>query len=138
MLSPDRVPKGLLLCSCRHVVRGQIHESREALVRALCVLEGIADLAVLCVNNAGTLTEYQSRRRRLCRGSHAKFSRNLSENQGPWRWIKLVSCGEGDHPHNVSLDQTQLNTTLAPELREQFNSVKVDIFGPRRETMARP
>ena len=86
----------------------------------------MANASVICTDKTGTLTQNAMSVVAGSVGIHAKFVRSLDENaarSNAEEREKSDSGAEGRrrHPHDFSLDQASLNTTLSPELQELFN-----------------
>ncbi|KAF7372025.1 Calcium-transporting ATPase [Mycena venus] len=88
------------------------------LVRILGSCETMANASVVCTDKTGTLTQNVMTVVAGSVGIHAKFVRHLEAN---------TSCTDADerdvrkHVNDFSLDLSQLNTVLSPQLRELFN-----------------
>ncbi|CAK5269233.1 unnamed protein product [Mycena citricolor] len=85
------------------------------LVRILGSCEIMANASVICTDKTGTLTQNVMRVVAGSVGINAKFVRRLEENSA------RENTGERKHPNDFSLDQSQLNTVVSPQLRELFN-----------------
>lgn len=88
------------------------------LVRILGSCETMANATVVCTDKTGTLTQNSMTVVAGSVGIHAKFVRHLEDNQAR---TNVDESGVRKHPDDFSLDQSQLNTALSPQLRELFN-----------------
>ncbi|KAJ7727318.1 Ca-transporting ATPase [Mycena maculata] len=88
------------------------------LVRILGSCETMANASVVCTDKTGTLTQNAMTVVAGSVGIHAKFVRHLEENEAR---TNVDEPGVRKHSDDFSLDLTQLNTALSPQLRELFN-----------------
>ncbi|KAG7444251.1 calcium-translocating P-type ATPase [Guyanagaster necrorhizus] len=90
------------------------------LVRVLGSCETMANASVVCTDKTGTLTQNVMTVVAGSVGVHAKFVRQLEENQTRTN-VGEEEPGHRKHPHDFSIDQSQLNDTMTPALRSLFN-----------------
>ncbi|KAJ7592992.1 Ca-transporting ATPase [Mycena floridula] len=88
------------------------------LVRVLGSCETMANASVVCTDKTGTLTQNVMTVVAGSVGIHAKFVRKLDENQSR---TNADEAGSRKHVDDFSLDQSQLNTVLPPQLQTLFN-----------------
>ncbi|KAJ7052601.1 Ca-transporting ATPase [Mycena amicta] len=88
------------------------------LVRILGSCETMANASVVCTDKTGTLTQNSMTVVAGSVGIHAKFVHHLESNEARTNVDKDLSR---KHGQDFSLDQTQLNSALSPQLRELFN-----------------
>ncbi|KAJ7494644.1 Ca-transporting ATPase [Mycena galericulata] len=88
------------------------------LVRILGSCETMANASVVCTDKTGTLTQNVMTVVAGSVGIHAKFVRHLEDNGAR---TNVDEPGVRKHSKDFSLDQSQLNTALSPQLRELFN-----------------
>lgn len=90
------------------------------LVRVLGSCETMANASVVCTDKTGTLTQNVMTVVAGSVGIHAKFVQNLPENQ-----TRHNAGGDGHSERkfkeDFSLDQSQLNTVLSPQLQRLYN-----------------
>ena len=96
------------------------------LVRVLGSCETMANASVICTDKTGTLTQNAMTVVAGSVGIHAKFVRLLDENAERTNADETEKFGSGTtvsrkHHKDFSIDQSQLNTVLSPELRDLFN-----------------
>ena len=96
------------------------------LVRVLGSCETMANASVICTDKTGTLTQNAMTVVAGSVGIHAKFVRLLGENAERTNADETEKSGSGNnvsrkHHKDFSIDQSQLNTVLSPELRNLFN-----------------
>ncbi|KAJ7935352.1 hypothetical protein B0H13DRAFT_2227205 [Mycena leptocephala] len=115
------VPEGLPLAVTLALVFATKRMTYEKLlVRMLGSCETMANVSVVCTEKTGTLTQNVMTVVAGSVGIHANFVRHLESN---------VACintnaeepGVRKHSNSFSLDQSQLNTALSPQLRKLFN-----------------
>ncbi|KII89872.1 hypothetical protein PLICRDRAFT_40040 [Plicaturopsis crispa FD-325 SS-3] len=98
------------------------------LVRVLGSCETMANASVVCTDKTGTLTQNVMAVVAGSVGIHAKFVRNLEDNQTRTNADEEVSSGspgkstKRKHPDDFSLDQSNLNTVITPALRDLFSA----------------
>ncbi|KAJ7608118.1 hypothetical protein DFH06DRAFT_1379188 [Mycena polygramma] len=90
----------------------------QLLVRILGSCETMANASVVCTDKTGTLTQNAMTVVAGSVGIHAKFVRHLESNIAR---TNADEAGVRKHPNDFSLDLSQLNTALSPQLRELFN-----------------
>ncbi|KAJ7931426.1 Ca-transporting ATPase [Mycena leptocephala] len=90
------------------------------LVRILGSCETMANASVVCTDKTGTLTQNVMTVVAGSVGIHAKFVRHLESNVARTN-ANAVEPGVRKHSNDFSLDQSQLNTAMSPQLRELFN-----------------
>ncbi|KAJ7837021.1 Ca-transporting ATPase [Mycena olivaceomarginata] len=88
------------------------------LVRILGSCETMANASVVCTDKTGTLTQNVMTVVAGSVGIHAKFVRYLETNTGR---TNANESGVRKHVNDFSLDLSQLNMALSPQLRELFN-----------------
>ncbi|KAJ7127093.1 calcium-transporting ATPase [Mycena epipterygia] len=88
------------------------------LVRILGSCETMANASVVCTDKTGTLTQNVMTVVAGSVGINAKFVRHLENNEAR---TNVDEPGVRKHLNDFSLDQSQLNTALSPQLRELFN-----------------
>ena len=90
------------------------------LIRVLSSCETMANISVICTNKIGTLTQNDMSVVAGSIGIHAKFVRNLKENKArtnaPNREQGTTRTAE-----NFSVEQSDINTILSPQLKCLFN-----------------
>ncbi|KAJ7158854.1 hypothetical protein C8R46DRAFT_1002629 [Mycena filopes] len=100
------------------------------LVRILGSCETMANASVVCTDKTGTLTQNVMTVVAGSVGIHGKFVRRLGENETRTNANEVGSPGEGNnageagvrkHANDFSVDQSQLNTILSPQLQVLFN-----------------
>jgi Ca2+-transporting ATPase len=105
------------------------------LVRVLGSCETMANASVVCTDKTGTLTQNDMTVVAGSVGIHAKFVRELAENQmrsnadeqetppgsEEGRGPAGTATGTRKHPLDFSLDQKNLDVVLGPQLRTLFN-----------------
>lgn len=89
------------------------------LVRVLSSCETMANASVVCTDKTGTLTQNMMTVVAGSTGVHAKFVRHLSENEG--RSNADGTHETRKHDEDFSIDQSDLNEVLSPQLRDLFN-----------------
>ena len=98
------------------------------LVRVLGSCETMANASVICTDKTGTLTQNVMTVVAGSIGIHAKFVRKLDDNQARTNADEELSndavklAGTRKHPNDFSIDQTNLNTVMSPQLRDLFNA----------------
>jgi Ca2+-transporting ATPase len=80
----------------------------------------MANASVVCTDKTGTLTQNVMTVVAGSVGIHAKFVRHLESNVARTN-ANAVEPGVRKHSNDFSLDQSQLNTAMSPQLRELFN-----------------
>ncbi|KAJ7349180.1 hypothetical protein DFH08DRAFT_697693 [Mycena albidolilacea] len=88
------------------------------LVRILGSCETMANASVICTDKTGTLTQNVMTVVAGSVGIHAKFVRHLETSTAR---TNANEPGIRKHVNDFSLDLSQLNTALSPQLRELFN-----------------
>ncbi|KAJ7871380.1 Ca-transporting ATPase [Mycena olivaceomarginata] len=88
------------------------------LVRILGSCETMANVSVICSDKTGALTQNLMTVVAGSVGIHAKFVRHLQTNIAR---TNANEPGVRKHVNDFSLDLSQLNTALSPQLRELFN-----------------
>jgi Ca2+-transporting ATPase len=88
------------------------------LVRILGSCETMANASVVCTDKTGTLTQNVMTVVAGSVGIHAKFVRHLEANTTR---TNENERGVRKHVNDFSLDLSQLNAVLSPQLRELFN-----------------
>ncbi|KAJ7134364.1 hypothetical protein C8R44DRAFT_828915 [Mycena epipterygia] len=113
------VPEGLPLAVTLALAFATKRMSFEKLlVRILGSCETMANASVVCIDKTGTLTQNVMTVVAGSVGIHAKFVRHLENNEAR---TNVDEPGVRKHLNDFSLDQSQLNTALSPQLRELFN-----------------
>jgi Ca2+-transporting ATPase len=98
------------------------------LVRVLGSCETMANASVVCTDKTGTLTQNVMAVVAGSIGIHAKFVQKLEDNQARTNAGEEHAedspkpTGTRKHPHDFSIDQTDLNTVMSPQLRDLFNA----------------
>lgn len=98
------------------------------LVRVLGSCETMANASVICTDKTGTLTQNAMTIVAGSIGIHAKFARQLQHNQSRTNVVdehrsrKSTDSGLSGHTQDFSVDQSQINTVLSPQLRKLFNA----------------
>ncbi len=89
------------------------------LVRVLGSCETMANASVICTDKTGTLTQNSMTVVAGSIGIHAKFVRKLDENAA------RTNANDNDvtrkHHQDFSVDQSNLNSVLSPQVRDLFN-----------------
>ncbi|KAJ6501168.1 Ca-transporting ATPase, partial [Mycena vitilis] len=88
------------------------------LVRILGSCETMANASVVCTDKTGTLTQNVMTVVAGSIGIHANFVRHLKSNVAR---TNTDEPGVRKHPDDFSLDLSQIDTALSPQLRELFN-----------------
>ncbi|KAK7033038.1 calcium-transporting ATPase [Favolaschia claudopus] len=88
------------------------------LVRILGSCETMANASVVCTDKTGTLTQNEMTVVAGSIGIYAKFVRNYQDNATR---SNANEPGPRKHVNDFSLDLSQLNTVLSPQLQELFN-----------------
>ncbi|KAH7919721.1 Ca-transporting ATPase [Leucogyrophana mollusca] len=101
--------------------------SEKLLVRVLGSCETMANASVICTDKTGTLTQNVMSVVAGSVGIHAKFVRKLQDNQARTNADEVRGGKrDSDSPHrhraDFSIDQSQLDTVLSPQLRVLFNA----------------
>lgn len=97
------------------------------LVRVLGSCETMANASVICTDKTGTLTQNAMTVVAGSIGVHAKFARQLEHNQSRTNVVdkhrsrRSTDSGVSGHTRDFSVDQSQINTVLSPQLRKLFN-----------------
>ncbi|KAF8802453.1 Ca-transporting ATPase [Phlegmacium glaucopus] len=96
------------------------------LVRVLGSCETMANASVICTDKTGTLTQNAMTVVAGSVGIHAKFVRNLDENAARTNAEETEKSASGaeiarKHPRDFSIEQSQLNTVLSPQIQTLFN-----------------
>jgi len=96
------------------------------LVRVLGSCETMANASVICTDKTGTLTQNAMTVVAGSVGIHAKFVRNLDENAARTNAEETEKSASGTevarkHPLDFSIEQSQLNTVLSPQIQILFN-----------------
>lgn len=89
------------------------------LVRVLGSCETMANASVVCTDKTGTLTQNAMTVVAGSAGIHAKFVRQLNDNAG-----RSNAGDKGEtrkHHEDFSIDQSNLNEVLSPQLQDLFN-----------------
>ncbi|KAF7374979.1 Calcium-transporting ATPase [Mycena sanguinolenta] len=89
------------------------------LVRILGSCETMANASVVCTDKTGTLTQNVMTVVAGSVGINAKFVRHLEANE---KRSPANEPGVRKHVNDFSLDLSQLNTVMSPQLRELFNA----------------
>ena len=100
------------------------------LVRVLSSCETMANASVICTDKTGTLTQNATTVVAGSIGIHAKFARQLQLNQSRTNVVderrsrRSTDCNSAvsGHTRDFSVDQSQINTVLSPQLRKLFNA----------------
>jgi len=103
--------------------------AEKLLVRVLGSCETMANASVVCTDKTGTLTENAMSVVAGSVGIHAKFVRQLRDNYTRSNADEVEeaavdspkSKGTRKHPDDFSVDQTQLNSVMSPQLQILFN-----------------
>ncbi|KAF7312342.1 Calcium-transporting ATPase [Mycena indigotica] len=113
------VPEGLPLAVTLALAFATKRMTQEKLlVRILGSCETMANASVVCTDKTGTLTQNSMTVVAGSVGIHAKFVQHLENNESR---TNVEEGGSRKHGQDFSLDQTQLNSALSPQLRELFN-----------------
>ncbi|KAG9315051.1 Ca-transporting ATPase [Chiua virens] len=122
------VPEGLPLAVTLALSFATKRMTKEnLLVRVLGSCETMANASVICTDKTGTLTQNVMTVVAGSIGVHAKFARQLEQNQTRTNVVderlsrKSTDSAPG-HKQDFSVDQSQINTTLSPQLRKLFNA----------------
>ena len=98
------------------------------LVRVLGSCETMANASVICTDKTGTLTQNAMTVVAGSIGIHAKFARQLQLNQSRTNVVdehrsrRSTDSAISGHTRDFSVDQSQINTALSPQLRKLFNA----------------
>jgi Ca2+-transporting ATPase len=98
------------------------------LVRVLGSCETMANASVICTDKTGTLTQNAMAVVAGSIGIHAKFARQLQHNQSRTNVVdehrsrRSTDSAVSGHARDFSVDQSQINTVLSPQLRKLFNA----------------
>jgi Ca2+-transporting ATPase len=98
------------------------------LVRVLGSCETMANASVICTDKTGTLTQNAMTVVAGSVGIHAKFARQLRLNQSRTNVVdehrsrRSTDSGVSGHTQDFSVDQTDIDTVLSPQLRKLFNA----------------
>lgn len=98
------------------------------LVRVLGSCETMANASVICTDKTGTLTQNTMAVVAGSIGIHAKFARQLQHNQSKVNVVDehhsrgSTDTGVSGHNQDFSVDKSQINTVLSPQLRKLFNA----------------
>ena len=97
------------------------------LVRVLGSCETMANASVICTDKTGTLTQNTMSVVAGSIGVHAKFVRRLEQNQSRTnapddRGSRRSNDSNTRSSEDFSIDLSQLNTILSPQLRKLFNA----------------
>lgn len=97
------------------------------LVRVLGSCETMANASVVCTDKTGTLTQNSMTVVAGSIGIHCKFVRQLQDNKartnaGEEAGVKVDPEVAQKHSSDFSIDLSQLNDALTPQLRELFNA----------------
>lgn len=98
------------------------------LVRVLGSCETMANASVICTDKTGTLTQNAMTVVAGSIGIHAKFARQLQHNQSRTNVVdehrsrRSTDSAVSGHTQDFSVDQSQINTVLSPQLRKLFNA----------------
>ncbi|THV03183.1 Ca-transporting ATPase [Dendrothele bispora CBS 962.96] len=102
--------------------------SENLLVRVLGSCETMANASVVCTDKTGTLTQNVMSVVAGSIGIHAKFVRNIAEHEGRTNANEPGGGHSGSapklsrkHDKDFSLDQSELNSALSPQLQALFN-----------------
>lgn len=91
------------------------------LVRVLGSCETMANASVVCTDKTGTLTQNDMTVVAGSVGISAKFVRQLEENKSRTNADQAPESGARKHVDDFSVDQSNLNTVLSPQLQGLFN-----------------
>lgn len=122
------VPEGLPLAVTLALAFATKQMSKEnLLVRVLGSCETMANASVICTDKTGTLTQNAMSVVAGSIGVHAKFVRRLEQNQSRTNAAdgsrsSHDSMSNAGHKRDFSIDQSDLNTVLSPQLRKLFNA----------------
>ncbi|KAF5367569.1 hypothetical protein D9758_003794 [Tetrapyrgos nigripes] len=102
--------------------------SENLLVRVLGSCETMANASVVCTDKTGTLTQNVMSVVAGSVGIHAKFVKNIKEHEGRTNANEPAGVDPGTapkpsrkHDKDFSLDQSELNSVLSPQLQALFN-----------------
>ncbi|KAI0046577.1 calcium-translocating P-type ATPase [Auriscalpium vulgare] len=110
------VPEGLPLAVTLALAFATKRMTKEKLlVRVLGSCETMANASVICTDKTGTLTQNEMTVVAGSVGIHAKFVRQYEANQ------TRSNASDRKHVQDFSIDLTQLNSTLTPQLCELLN-----------------
>ena len=123
------VPEGLPLAVTLALAFATKRMTREKLlVRVLGSCETMANASVVCTDKTGTLTQNLMSVVAGSVGTHGKFVRKLEDNRARTNAGEEVTedspqpAGSRKHPDDFSIDQTDLNKIMSPQLRDLFNA----------------
>jgi Ca2+-transporting ATPase len=92
------------------------------LVRVLGSCETMANASVVCTDKTGTLTQNDMTVVAGSVGISAKFVRHLEENKSRTNADQAPESGTRKHVDDFSVDQSNLNSVLSPQLQSLFNA----------------
>lgn len=98
------------------------------LVRVLGSCETMANASVICTDKTGTLTQNAMTVVAGSIGIHAKFAQQLQHNQSRTNVVdehrsrRSTDSGVSGHTQDFSVDQSQIDAVLSPQLRKLFNA----------------
>jgi P-type Ca2+ transporter type 2C len=92
------------------------------LVRVLGSCEIMANATVVCTDKTGTLTQNEMTVVAGSVGIHAKFVRKLEENEARSNADAQNKKETRKHVYDFSLDQSNLNHVMSPQLQDLLNS----------------
>jgi len=123
------VPEGLPLAVTLALAFATKRMTREKLlVRLLGSCETMANASVVCTDKTGTLTRNEMTVVAGSVGIHAKFVHRLEHNHARSNAEEEEGIdspkptGTRKHPDDFSLDETELNNVLSPQLQRLFNA----------------
>ncbi|KAL4062136.1 Ca-transporting ATPase [Scleroderma citrinum] len=122
------VPEGLPLAVTLALAFATKRMAEEnLLVRVLGSCETMANASVICTDKTGTLTQNVMTIVAGSVGVHAKFVRRLEQNQARTnaaddRGSRRSHDSNPSSRRDFSIDLSQLNTVLSPQLRKLFNA----------------
>ncbi|KAG6329880.1 hypothetical protein ID866_9209 [Astraeus odoratus] len=122
------VPEGLPLAVTLALAFATKRMTKEnLLVRVLGSCETMANASVICTDKTGTLTQNVMSVVAGSIGVHAKFVRRLEQNQSRTnaasdRGSRRSDVSNASSRRDFSIDQSQLNSVLSPQLRQLFNA----------------
>ncbi|KAA1476221.1 calcium-translocating P-type ATPase [Dentipellis sp. KUC8613] len=117
------VPEGLPLAVTLALAFATKRMTKEnLLVRVLGSCETMANASVVCTDKTGTLTQNEMTVVAGSIGIHAKFVRNIEENEARSNVDEMNRSRERKHTQDFSVDLAKLNDVLSPQLQALFNA----------------
>ena len=123
------VPEGLPLAVPLMLAFAIKHMTYEKLlIQVLGSCKTMANASVVCTDKTGTLTQNDMSVVAGSVGIHGKFVQKLKDNQAQTNAGEEVAedslepAGSRKHPDDFSINQTDLNQIMSPQLHELFNA----------------